>query len=413
MNIYVYADWGEIGKPMFVGTLLVSIVRGKESFSFAYDDQWLASSYLKALDPDLGFFSGAQYSQAGNFGVFLDSCPDRWGRLLMKRRENILARNATPVRKPKTLFESDFLLGVHDTLRQGGLRFKTDKSGDFLDNDTETAAPPMTTLPELAAIAFNIDSDMDVDDSTLLKWLKMLISPGASLGGARPKACIQSGNDLYIAKFPSREDRVDVGAWEYVTYKLALNSGIQMALSRIQKFSGDYHTFITKRFDRAEDASRIHFASAMTQLSKRDGDESSSYLELAEYIQKSGSKSTSQQLEQLWRRIVFSIAVSNVDDHLRNHGFLLTEGGWQLSPAYDINPVPDGNHLVLAIDDEDGTLSFDLALSVVDFFQLNKKRGLEIINEVITAVKGWESIAKKVGIASSERRTMAPAFRVE
>ncbi|WP_245923089.1 type II toxin-antitoxin system HipA family toxin [Leucothrix arctica] len=237
----------------------------------------------------------------------------------------------------------------------------------------------------------------------------MLISPGSSLGGARPKACvIDDDQSLWIAKFPSRYDDHDIGAWEYVVYQLALDAGIEMAESRIQRFNSPYHTFITKRFDR-QDAKRFHFSSAMTQLRYYDGDYEASYLELAEFLTQHGSQ-TAADLEQLWRRIVFNIAVSNTDDHLRNHGFMLDKQGWRLSPAYDLNPVTPSYGLHLNITELDNRLDFELALEVISYFRISQNRANEIINEVTTSVGHWREKAEAIGISRAEQERMKPAF---
>lgn len=408
-EVYVYADWEEFSTPMLVGTLRSSITKNKEHFSFSYDQAWLTSSFAQKIDPVLELFTGEQHSiDSNNFRAFLDSCPDRWGRLLMKRREAIVARQED--RKPRVFHEVDYLLGVHDLYRQGALRFRTDPNGDFLDNNEKLAAPPISSLRELEYAAMKVESS-DSDDPEYLKWLYMLMSPGSSLGGARPKASVVDDDDhLWIAKFPSRYDDHDIAAWEYLVYKLALDAGIDMAESRIEKFNSHHHTFLTKRFDRTE-SSRLHFTSAMTQLGYYDGDYDASYLELAQFLTEQGSN-TKSDLEQLWRRIVFNIAVSNTDDHLRNHGFIYSNGGWVLSPAYDINPVTPSNGLHLNITDDNNSLDYDLVMEVIDFFQLGKEEVNTIKDEVLAAVSNWEAIAKDIGISRSERQLMEAAFNI-
>ncbi len=242
----------------------------------------------------------------------------------------------------------------------------------------------------------------------------MLIAPGASLGGARPKASvIDNDGGLWIAKFPSRNDQGDIGGWEIVTYQLAIAAGINMAESKAQKFSSNYYTFLTKRFDRLLSGERIHFASAMTMLGYTDGQDHSdgaSYLELVEFIQNYGAN-VNRDLEELWRRIVFSICVTNTDDHLRNHGFILTEKGWVLSPAYDINPVETGTGLKLNISDDDNSLDLDLALEVSEFFRLSEKKASDIIKEVKRAVGEWKKVATKYGISRQEQELKSLAFK--
>jgi serine/threonine-protein kinase HipA len=332
-TIQVYADWvlpdgSGLPHPQLVGTLVSSVVRNKELFSFSYSPEWLSSPYALPIDPELQLYQGRQFSNAKNFRTFLDSCPDRWGRLLMKRREAALARLED--RRASVLLETDYLLGVHDQYRMGGLRFKRESEGAFLDDNDQLAAPPLSSLRELEYAAQQVEEGDQTNDPDYLKWLFMLVSPGSSLGGARPKASVvDDDQSLWIAKFPSRYDDYDVGAWEFVVYQLASDAGIPMAESRIQRFNSPHHTFLTRRFDRQR-SKRLHFTSAMTQLGYYDGDYEASYLELAEFIAFQGSQPQAD-LEQIWRRIVFNIAVSNTDDHLRNHGFILDHQGWQLS----------------------------------------------------------------------------------
>ncbi len=414
-NIYVYADWIGLNHPHFMGTLTANQIRGKEIFSFQYDDEWLKSGKAKILDPDLSLFSGFQHlrDEKLNFGMFLDSSPDRWGRVLMKRREIALAKQEE--RKTRTLFESDFLLGVYDPLRMGGLRFKTDKEGDFLDNNKDYATPPWTSIRELESASLEYEKGLEQDNPEILKWLNILYAPGSSLGGARPKANIQdTDGSLWIAKFPSTNDDVNIGAWEMVANSLAQKAGISCAIGKIGKFNNRYHTYLTKRFDRDDEGKRIHFASAMTLLGYTDGtgaDEGVSYLELAEFIIKQGSN-VSEDLKELFRRIAFSVCISNTDDHLRNHGFLLNDKGWRLSPAYDINPNPDGTGLKLNISLDDNSLDLDLVLSVSDFFRLEKEEAQTIIEQIKKVVSNWRQEAKNYQISSSEQDRMENAFSV-
>lgn len=410
-NIYVYADWLE-NKPVLIGALTADQIRGKEHFSFTYASEWLQwgdAPYLK-IDPDLQLFEGQQHKgDERNFRIFLDSCPDRWGRLLMQRREAAFARQEN--RRPDRLQESDYLLGVHDAYRMGAMRFKTDPAGPFLDDDEHLSAPPITSLRELEHAAREVEQNADFDDPEYMKWLSMLISPGSSLGGARPKASVvDEKGDLWIAKFPSQHDGHDIGAWEYLTYRLAQQAGIEMAQCRIERYHSDHHTFLTQRFDRM-DARRLHFSSAMTQLEYYDGEAGASYLEIAEFLTNHGSN-TRKDLAQLWRRIVFNIAVSNVDDHLRNHGFLFDGAGWRLSPAYDINPTAVANGLHLNIDDKDNSLSYELAFEVIDFFQLTQEEAEDIFVNVLTSVSQWREVADQLSISRSEQEVMKFAFNI-
>lgn len=414
-EILVFADWLDIKEPMLMGTLYSEIVRGKEIFSFQYTDEWLYSKYAQIIDPDLQLYKGTQYldDKKNNFSIFLDSSPDRWGRLLMRRREAVLAR--VEKRPEKILFESDYLLGVFDEYRMGGLRFKEIIDGPFLNDNREFTTPIWTSLNELEQASLKIESDNIIDDPEYLKWLNMLIAPGSSLGGARPKASASdNSNNLWIAKFPSLSDEKDIGGWEMVVHVLAVESGLSVADAMIKKYSNKYHTFLTKRFDRTTSKKRIHFASAMTMLGYTDGTDfhdGVSYLELAEFLVTNGAN-VNRDLEELWKRIVFSICVTNTDDHLRNHGFILTDRGWTLSPAYDINPIENGTGLKLNISENDNSLDFDLALEVIEYFRLDEKKALNIIKQIKSVVSNWRSAANKYNISKTEQELMAKAFRV-
>jgi serine/threonine-protein kinase HipA len=410
LDIYVYAHWKGMQEPQLIGTLSALYAKGKKAFSFEYDKAWIQSKSQILLDPDIQFYGGPQYpNNKENFGVFLDSMPDTWGRTLMKRREAQQANEKGE--RAKTLYEIDYLLGVYDESRMGALRFKTDINGPFLDDNNQTPTPPWSSIRELQEAAKNFESDEDKDEAK--KWLAILMAPGSSLGGARPKANILDENkDLWIAKFPSKNDTIDKAAWEYLAYQLAVKAGIHMAQSKIEKITGNFNTFFTKRFDR-KDGERVHFASAMTMTGNNEDtirDHQASYLELAEFIQNHGTM-INENLEQLWRRIVFNIAISNTDDHLRNHGFILTSLGWILSPAYDLNPSIDKDGLALNIDTDNNALDYNLAKSVGAFFRLEEEQMDSIITEVKAVVSTWKNVADKIGITKREQSIMAKAFK--
>ena len=412
-EILVYAHWQGMENPALMGILHATLTRGSEIFSFEYTKEWLNSGLSQHLDPDLQLYSGQQYTKEGkkNFGIFLDSSPDRWGRLLMKRREALVAKNER--REINNLFESDFLLGVFDGHRMGALRFKLDEAGSFLDENKKIASPPWALLKELEYASLQLEKDGIIYDPDYKKWLEMLITPGSSLGGARPKAGIlDDKNNLWIAKFPSKNDNKDVGAWEMVVHELARHTGITMADAMIRKFTGKYHTYLTKRFDRTNNGERIHFASALTMLGYNDGTNASdgaSYLGIAKFIIQYGANVDSD-LEELWRRIVFNICVSNTDDHLRNHGFLLMKKGWILSPAFDINPNESGTGLSLNISENDNSLDLDLSLDVAEYFRLKEKRAIEIMETTKNIVRNWRTFVKKIGISKEEQELMSSAF---
>jgi serine/threonine-protein kinase HipA len=409
-DIFVYAHWTGMLEPVFVGILSVHQGKGRKSFSFAYDSKWLKEKKLFLLDPDIGHYSGPQFpDRKENFGVFLDSMPDTWGRTLMKKRAAQLALENGKI--GPVLRETDFLLGVADSCRMGALRFKLDPKGPFMDDDAHSPIPPWTSVGELQHVAELVESDKDTRE--LNKWLVMLMAPGSSLGGARPKANIldKTGHP-WIAKFPSKNDINDKAKWEFLAYKLAMEAGVIMSESRIEKVAGNYHTFFTKRFDR-KNRERVHFASGMTMTGNNEDtirDNRASYLDLSAFIQNHGGN-IKEDLHQLWRRIVFNIAISNTDDHLRNHGFLIIGDTWRLSPAFDVNPSTDKSELALNIDDTSGLPDFDLALSIMEYFRLNADEARSILSRVRKAVRGWEPMAKLIGISRSEIEMMRPAFK--
>jgi serine/threonine-protein kinase HipA len=385
--------------------------KGRRSFSFQYDEHWLRGKDLFLLDPDIGLFPGPQFPvKKETFGIFLDSMPDTWGRTLMTRRALQIAKSEGKV--AATLHDTDFLLGVADKCRMGAMRFKLDPDGTFLDDDIHTPVPPWASVGELQHIADLVESGRNPKE--LNKWLIMLMAPGSSLGGARPKANVMDKNgQLWIAKFPSKNDTIDKAKWEFLAYKLAIAGGIKMSESRIEKVAGNYYTFFTKRFDRICEE-RVHFASAMTMTGNNEDmlrDKRVSYLDLSMFIQDHGGN-ISKDLAELWRRIVFNIAVSNTDDHLRNHGFLIDKGAWCLSPAYDLNPSVDKEELSLNIDENSGALDFELALGVAEYFRLTPKEAQLILSQVLEVVRNWKKTAKQIGISRSEIEVMQPAFRI-
>jgi len=412
-SVYVFADWeGLPEQNLLMGQLQSELLRGKEVFSFVYSKEWLLSNFAQTLDPDLFYSEGLQYlsDDKTNFGLFLDSSPDRWGRVLLRRREAALAR--LEKRAPVNLTELDFLLGVFDGNRMGGLRFKRELDGSFLDDNKQYAVPAWTSIRELEQISLRLENDEASNDPDYLRWLSLLVAPGSSLGGARPKASVaDEKGHLWIAKFPSGQDTFDVGAWEMLTHRLAIKAGVDMSEAKAQVFSTKHHTFLTKRFDRTSSGKRKHFASAMTLLGYSDGEEGASYLELVEFISSQGAN-VQADLAQLYRRIAFSMAVSNVDDHLRNHGFLWTKDGWILSPAYDINPVETGSGLHINISDVDNSLEWDLLRETSPFYRLEPEMAENILLEVKRAVQSWEKEAKALGISTLERDLKSNAFRM-
>jgi serine/threonine-protein kinase HipA len=375
---------------------------------FHYDRQWLASPQAFALDPDLSldvqpFFPRPE---TGNFGIFLDSSPDRWGQVLMDRREMLAAQDEG--RRKRTLYAWDYLLGVQDLTRQGALRFREPGSETFLAAE-RLAAPPLTSLGELESVARDLTSRRVDDLEKLRRWLAVLVAPGASLGGARPKANFTDADDtLWIGKFPSRDDTYDQGAWEFVVHELALRARVDVPPARIVRFS-DHHTFCVRRFDRTP-GQRRHYASAITLLRRLDS-EGASYLELAQFLQNQGDPAAiDADLEQLFRRVVFNVMSGHRDDHLRNHGFLLASGGWRLAPAFDMNPIAHKDHHVLRLDDSDPRPSVATAIGTREFYRLTAARADEIAEEVAGVLDGWRKEAQRYGISRLGLAEMEPAF---
>ena len=409
-KIEVFAHWQGMPAAQLMGYLYAVNPRGKEVFSFEYSEAWLKNGNTQALDPDLILFPGKQYlpDDKPNFGLFLDSSPDRWGRNMMKKREAILARKEG--RKPALLTELDYLLGVGDFYRRGALQFKIETDGTFVKDTNE---PCLTTeqLPELENACMKLEQDEINTDDERLKWLNRLMLAGASLGGSRPKAGVRDEQgSLWIAKFPTTTDLIDVAAWQIVTQELAFYSGINIPPAKLRTLNGKHRTFLTKRFDRAADGVRIHFASAMTLLGNSDKtDEPLSYLDLAGFIIRHGAK-VDASLEELWRRIVFNICIKNCDDHLRNHGFIHTRDGWLLAPAYDLNPDPLGTGLSLNISEDDNSLSLELALDMAPYFRVAPAQAQKIIDKVKTTVANWRKLATKYKLPPAEQDEMASAF---
>jgi serine/threonine-protein kinase HipA len=408
-TIFVYDDFST-DQPVLMGSLYVNVIKGGESYSFEYDKGWLKKTSLTlTLDPELMPYSGRQYPTGKNiFGLFADASPDRWGRVLMNKRERILAEKEG--RKPSKLYDSDYLLGVYDETRMGGIRFKVNPEGPFLSDDKETAAPPWATLRTLEEASRNFEND---ETGLTEKWLNQLIKPGSSLGGARPKATVVDTKDqLWIAKFPSKNDENDTGAWEIVAHDLAALCGLNVPEAKLEKFSPLGSTFLIKRFDRLG-SKRVHFASAMTLLGKKDGAsaaDGSSYLDIAAFIKSYGAQ-PKKDLIELWKRIVFNMAVTNNDDHLRNHAFILTDKGWILSPLYDVNPVPYGDELSLNVDEDDNSISIDLAVQTAVKFGISKSDAEAVAEDILQIVRdNWERTAARYDLTRRQIEEMRPAF---
>ncbi len=395
----------DLGPARQVGTL----AHDRGQIRFHYERDWLKDPRAFALDPDLSLDEHPFFPkpELGNFGIFLDSSPDRWGQTLMKRREALQAKDEK--RSPRTLYAWDFLIGVQDLTRQGALRFRLPGTEAFL-GDEKMAAPPVTTLRELEAVAYQLSNRRIDDLDALRKWLTVLVAPGASLGGARPKANFtETDGSLWIGKFPARDDDRDVGAWEYVVHQLSQEAGIDVPPAKLIKLNNDFHTFCVQRFDRAN-SSRRFYASAMTLLRKTQS-EGTSYLELAQFIRAQGdAEHADSDLAQLFRRVAFNVAVGNRDDHLRNHGFVLGKTGWRLAPAFDVNPNIDKAEHVLNIDDIDNRPSLETVLSTAAFYGLDDAQARQIVNEIVMVVGHWQDVARRMRISGADIALTAGAF---
>jgi serine/threonine-protein kinase HipA len=399
-----------------VGTLFHT--RGQ--FSFAYSREWLQSPQRFWLDPELELYAGEHHASGGNFRIFLDSAPDRWGRLLMERRETLQAEAED--RPARTLREWDFLIGVQDITRMGALRFRADATSDFLDNQM-LAAPPVTSLPELQTISRALEGKSVKSNAQLTRWLAALVAPGSSLGGARPKAnFFQLDGSLWIAKFPSRADRRDVAAWEMLLHGMAKDAGIDVPEAHLLWLGGDntnsaHRCFCVQRFDRVDSAKqfkvRRFFVSAMTLLRADDGQQSHGYQDLAAFIAQHGAAGKIKaDLEQLFRRAAFNIMTSNRDDHLRNHGFIREPTGWRLSPAYDMNPNPEKYEHALAIAPNDARPSIDTLLTASAHYRLSTAEAKRVVDDVTSAVRTWKTRAVKLKIPRAEIQPMSNAFLI-
>jgi serine/threonine-protein kinase HipA len=411
-TVEVCIDLQRFGHPVLMGRLHRQQSGAGEIFSFEYVGAWLEQPEVFSFDPDLALAAGHQYPapQRKNFGIFLDSAPDRWGRVLMQRRENVRARQEK--RKPLALTEWDFLLGVHDETRLGALRFREAVNTPFIDSDAQSAAPPLTSLRELQAASLQFEKHIDDEDHPLYeKWITQLFAPGSSLGGARPKASVRDeAGTLCMAKFSSKNDTRDMGGWELVAHNMARKAGIVVADASPLRFpESPYTTFLVKRFDRTPSGSRLAFISAMTLTQHSDGEAGASYLELVDLLQSRGAD-THADCVQLFRRVLFNILIHNTDDHLRNHGFLIDANGIRLSPAYDINPSVDRRELTLAINEVETACDVSIAMEAARDYGVSAREAADALKQVQDSVAGWRKEATKLSIPKSEQDLMADAF---
>lgn len=411
-RLYVYGDFDWLKTPFLIGELGYESLRGSDSYSFTFNPDWLAKYGNIFLSADINNYGGRQYTQPGKdiFGCFSDALPDRWGRTLLLRREQILAKEEKrPVRR---LSSFDYLTGIDDFSRMGGFRFKKELDGQFINCEEDLRIPPITDIRTLVVASMEFERSEQEDLLPAKKWIQQLVHPGTSLGGARPKAGVTDEDGmLCLAKFPSRNDDYDVALWEHHSHLLAQEAGIVAAKTKVIPSGDKYHVLLSKRFDRTQMKSRIHFALAMTLLGLADGCDAKSgngYLDIVDFILQYCCD-VNGNLAQLYRRVAFSIAIGNSDDHFRNHGFLLTPKGWTLAPAYDMNPtlVP---YQSLLINSSTNEANLQILLDSCEEYMLNKEEARTIIGEVVEAVGKWHKMAVRLGISKREMDMFAPIY---
>lgn len=410
-KLYVSADFDWLDHPQLIGELSYDSVRGSETYGFSYDKEWLAKYGDVFLSEDLQNFPGIQYSRHERdiFACFSDALPDRWGRTLLNRREQLAAsEEKRPVRR---LTSFDYLMGIDDASRMGGFRFAETPGGKFLNCESSLRVPPLASVRELMHAAQEVEASEEKHLLPSKKWIAQLLHPGTSLGGARPKASvIDEDGSLTVAKFPSRKDDYDVGLWEHFCHVMGRKAGINAAETRTIP-GEEYHILLSKRFDRKECGKRIHFASALTLLGLTNGDNASTgygYPDIVDFIIQQGSN-VEQNLEELYRRVAFYIIVGNSDDHFRNHGFLLTHKGWELSPAYDINPTLSDNQRLL-INRSTSESDLNILLESAGDYMLSTEKAKTIIDGVKSAMKSWHTEARRLGLPQRDIDMFAPRF---
>lgn len=403
-ELFIYADFDWLDKPILVGELGYESLRGSDSYSFKYDNSWLRQYGSLSLSADINNYPGWQYTQPERdiFGCFSDALPDRWGRLLLNRREQIIAaEEKRPVHK---LSSFDYLMGIEDISRMGGFRFKASQDGEFINCENSLRIPPLTDIRTLVTASMEIEKSEELNRLPEKKWLQQLVHPGTSLGGARPKAVVVNDEGrLCVAKFPSRNDDYDVGLWEHHSHLLAKEAGVIAAQTSVVDTGRKYHTFLSKRFDRSDDGRRKHFASAMTLLGLTDGCDAKTgngYLDIVDFILQNCCD-VEDNLRQLYRRVAFNIAIGNSDDHFRNHGFLLTPKGWTLSPAYDMNPTLN-EYQALMINSSTNQADLNILLDSSKEYMIGRKEAEAIIDEVKSGVSQWKPVANRLGISKRE-----------
>ncbi len=410
-KLYVYLDCTALGEPTLVGVLRKENVPGKETCSLEYSKDWLRAHGQLWLDPNLQPYVGAQYVPTDReiFNMFSDALPDRWGRILLDRREAVLAKQEGRARRTITGFDS--LALINDFGRRGGLRFKTDPNGEYSNTNEKFATPPFARLRELEDCIAHFEEAETKHLTPEAKWVMDLVAPGSSLGGARPKAnVIDEDGVLWVAKFPSRRDVYDLQQWEHFSHLLARHCGINVAETKLTSgIKGEI--LLSKRFDRTADGRRIHMASAMTLCGLVDGDNANTghgYLDIVDAMLQRSPK-PERDAEELYRRIAFNICIGNSDDHFRNHSFLLDVDGWVLSPAYDMNPTNEPNQALL-IDKNSSDADLRSLLLACDDYMVDYGTARDIIEKVQEGVADWPQLADLARIPRSEQSRFSSRF---
>ena len=399
LDVIASFDW--MDKEEKVGTLGYEYLRGSDVFSFEFDKSWLKAFPKINFGQDLRPYTGVQYSRGNHiFGCFSDALPDRWGRRLIDLRTSL----DTEGKASRTLSDWDYLKGVEDELRMGGFRFQDSNSGAFTSSTPGYSVPPAIHIDELLQAAKEIEKSEYKHLEPEKKWVQRLFQPGSSMGGARPKACVQSGGHLYLAKFPSINDNINVSRWEHFAHLMAKECGINVAETKVIKAGTGQDILLSKRFDRTEEKKRVHMASSLTVLGFTDGDgqrTGKGYLDIVDFIVSGGGNHIETNLEELYKRVAFNICIGNTDDHFRNHSFLLGKEGWELSPAYDINPT-NGMYQALLIDANSNDSSLNSLYNAHEFYMLDETTARGIIKDVTRNMKYWENMAEDIGLPRRE-----------
>lgn len=401
LEVIASFDWLE--KEEKIGILNYENLRGSDVFSFEFSKVWLQKHPDIILGRDLQPFTGIQYAPTGSgiFGCFADALPDRWGRKLIDLRVHQLQRDDGQIRH--RLSDWDYLKGVEDILRIGGFRFKNLQTGQFLNVADIYQVPPILSLDELLEASNEIEKSEYRHVEPEERWVQRLFQPGSSVGGARPKACVTDRGTLYIAKFPSIKDDMNISRWENFAHKMAEECGIRVAETKVVGTKSGNDILLSKRFDRNDDGSRIHMASSLTLLGLSDGagqQTGNGYLDIVDFIVSHGCN-VEKNLEELYKRVAFNIVIGNSDDHFRNHSFLLTKKGWELSPAYDMNPTLN-RHQALLIDEHSNEANLDNLYDAHKSYMLDEHTAWSIIKDITRSMKYWDSTARKCGISHKE-----------